>query len=173
MAVHQLNLPVAEEVVKKAKTKSVESTKTQQSKFDQSLETTKTQPSQNAQPAQATTKAQKANKPWAANATNATHATLQTAHSAPTSRIQRASFNRVNSSTKVETSFANTFREIEHGQGQMEKILKEAMSGRKFDQQELLVLQAGVMRYAQELELASKVVEKATNGVKDTLKTQV
>jgi hypothetical protein len=38
---------------------------------------------------------------------------------------------------------------------------------------EMLSLQAGMYKYTQELELTGKVVEKATSGLKDTLKTQV
>ena len=38
---------------------------------------------------------------------------------------------------------------------------------------ELLAVQAGVYKFSQELELTSKVVEKATSGVKQTLQTQV
>ena len=38
---------------------------------------------------------------------------------------------------------------------------------------ELLSLQAGMYKYSQELDLTSKIVEKATSGLKDTLKTQV
>ena len=47
------------------------------------------------------------------------------------------------------------------------------MSGKNFSNSELLSLQAGMYKYSQELELTSKVVEKATSGLKDTLKTQV
>ena len=36
-----------------------------------------------------------------------------------------------------------------------------------------MALQAGMYKYTQELELTGKVVEKATSGLKDTLKTQV
>jgi hypothetical protein len=82
---------------------------------------------------------------------------------------------KVQGKQKVDHSLGvqKMFQDLEHGQNQMESVLREAMSGRKFNPQELLALQAGVYRYAQELELASKVVEKATSGVKDTLKTQV
>ncbi len=40
------------------------------------------------------------------------------------------------------------------------------------DPAQLLALQAGVYRYNQELELASKLVEKATSAVKTTLQSQ-
>ena len=55
----------------------------------------------------------------------------------------------------------------------MSKIIKLATSGRTFNPTELLAIQAGVYKFSQELELTSKVVEKATDGVKQTLQTQV
>lgn len=59
------------------------------------------------------------------------------------------------------------------GQDKMQQIMNSALSGRQFNQQELLAMQAGVYRYSQELELTSKVVEKATSGIKQTMNTQV
>lgn len=66
--------------------------------------------------------------------------------------------------------------DIEHGQTNMDSMIKMALnnSGKhKMDFQQLTVLQMQVYQYSQEMELTSKVVEKATNGLKDTLKTQV
>jgi len=62
---------------------------------------------------------------------------------------------------------------IEKGQGVMDRLISEGLSGRQFQNSELLALQAGMYKYTQELELTGKVVEKATTGLKDTLKTQV
>ena len=55
----------------------------------------------------------------------------------------------------------------------MDHILELAESGRTFSPTELLALQAHVYRASQELDLAGKVVEKATGGVKQVLQTQV
>jgi len=63
--------------------------------------------------------------------------------------------------------------DIEKGQGVMDRLISEGLSGRQFQNSELLALQAGMYKYTQELELTGKVVEKATSGLKDTLKTQV
>lgn len=63
--------------------------------------------------------------------------------------------------------------EIERGEGVMDKLINEGLAGKEFSMSELLALQAGMYKYSQELELTGKVVEKATNGLKDTLKTQV
>lgn len=59
------------------------------------------------------------------------------------------------------------------GQDKMTNIMHMALSGRQFSPSELLAMQAGVYRFTQELDLTSKVVEKATGGVKQTLNTQV
>ena len=65
------------------------------------------------------------------------------------------------------------FGGVMDGQGKLDKIIKLATSGRSFSPTELLAVQAGVYKFSQELELTSKVVEKATSGVKQTLQTQV
>jgi len=59
------------------------------------------------------------------------------------------------------------------GQDRMTNIMNMALSGRQFSPPELIGLQAGVYRFSQELELTSKVVEKATSGIKQTMNTQV
>lgn len=60
---------------------------------------------------------------------------------------------------------------IARGQARVDRALRR---GRRQDTSpaELLALQAGVYRFNQELELASKVVEKATGAVKTTLQSQ-
>jgi hypothetical protein len=63
--------------------------------------------------------------------------------------------------------------DLERGQGALDKLINGSLRGRQFSQTELLALQASMYKYSQELDLTSKVVEKATNGLKDTLKTQV
>jgi len=59
------------------------------------------------------------------------------------------------------------------GQNALDSIIAKASSGKQFSNQELLAMQAGVYKFSQELELTSKVVEKATSGVKQTMQTQV
>jgi len=63
--------------------------------------------------------------------------------------------------------------QVVSGQNKLDEIIKMATSGKVYGNQELLAVQAAVYKFSQELELTSKVVEKATSGVKQTMQTQV
>ncbi len=62
--------------------------------------------------------------------------------------------------------------ELESGERYLDRMMHSALGGRDFSPEQLLTLQARVYRYTQQLELASKMVEKATSAVRDTLKSQ-
>lgn len=72
-----------------------------------------------------------------------------------------------------QVSAAKVIDSVAQAQHRMEEILKVAQSGKSFSPAELLSLQTHVYRASQELDLAGKVVEKATGGVKQVLQTQV
>jgi hypothetical protein len=74
---------------------------------------------------------------------------------------------------RLQNGLKRIIEDVMQGQNKYGKILDLAMSGREFSQTELLALQAGVYRFSQELELTSKVVEKGTAAIKQTLNTQV
>ena len=81
---------------------------------------------------------------------------------------------KVGATEKAAESKLTTMLEgLINGQDKMTKIMHIALSGRQFSPTELLAMQAGVYRFTQELDLTSKVVEKATGGIKQTLNTQV
>jgi hypothetical protein len=63
--------------------------------------------------------------------------------------------------------------QVVDGQNKLDDIIKLATSGKSYGNQELLAIQAAVYKFSQELDLTSKVVEKATSGVKQTMQTQV
>jgi len=63
--------------------------------------------------------------------------------------------------------------ELEQGQLRLDKLIEAGTSGKQFSNAELLSLQASMYKYTLELDLTSKVVEKATSGLKDVVKTQV
>lgn len=62
---------------------------------------------------------------------------------------------------------------LNSAQIRMDKVLEMAQQGKTFTPAQLLSLQAQVYRSSQELDLAGKVVEKATGGVKQILQTQI
>ncbi|QSQ13641.1 ATP-dependent helicase HrpB [Myxococcus landrumensis] len=72
-----------------------------------------------------------------------------------------------------EQQAAQVLDRVGQAQKRLDSILAMAESGRDFSAAELLALQAQVYRASQELDLAGKVVEKATGGVKQVLQTQV
>ena len=63
--------------------------------------------------------------------------------------------------------------QVTSAQKRLDHILSMAQHGKSFTPAELLAMQAHVYRASQELDLAGKVVEKATGGVKQILQTQV
>lgn len=85
---------------------------------------------------------------------------------APGARVDSAQVARSQQAVEVLDRVGQAQQRLDH-------ILKLAESGRTFSPTELLALQAHVYRASQELDLAGKVVEKATGGVKQVLQTQV
>jgi hypothetical protein len=137
-------------------------------------------------------KAQGPEQAQAVQATQATQRADQVRQAEAVNKTDKAALNKVNPAGqepataraaepvtgKQETSKAggmlsHVVGELEKGQLNMEKLIKAGASGKEFTNAELLSLQAGMYKYTQELDLTSKVVEKATSGLKDTLKTQV
>lgn len=72
-----------------------------------------------------------------------------------------------------ESKLASMLENLVNGQDKMTQIMNLALSGKQFSPTDLMAMQAGVYRFTQELDLTSKVVEKATGGIKQTLNTQV
>ena len=58
-------------------------------------------------------------------------------------------------------------------QARMDRILALAASGRTFSPAELLALQAGLAEASQTVDLAGKVLDRVSGGVKTLLQTQV
>ena len=88
----------------------------------------------------------------------------------PTLHAQRVPLDTRVQSKPQATQLIN---EVSQAQAKLDQILKMAESGRTFTPAELLAFQAHAYRASQELDLASRVVDKATSGVKQTLQTQV
>jgi hypothetical protein len=63
-------------------------------------------------------------------------------------------------------------RSVEAAQARLDHVLALSRGGKTFTPVELLGFQAQVYRASQQLDLASRVVEKTTSGVKQVLQTQ-
>jgi len=64
--------------------------------------------------------------------------------------------------------------EVNKGQNQMDSLVHHVMySGKRFNNQELLVIQAHVFHFAQMAELTVKVAEQGVSSVRTVLNTQV
>lgn len=67
----------------------------------------------------------------------------------------------------------NFIKEVAEGQEKMAVAMREAFSGRKLSGTEMLAVQAGIYRFSAELDLAARLVEKLSSGVKQAMNTQV
>ena len=74
---------------------------------------------------------------------------------------------------KVAQAMAGIMSEMEQGQVKLDALINNGLSGKELSNTEMLALQASMYKYTNEMELTGKVVEKATTGLKETLKTQV
>lgn len=78
------------------------------------------------------------------------------------------------SSPQASEKVLDLLGEVNKGQMQMDSLVNHVLySGKKFSNQELLVIQAHVFHFAQMTELTVKVTEQAVSSVKSTLNTQV
>jgi hypothetical protein len=102
-------------------------------------------------------------------------AVLRTAQSQQVGGVDKSlDVKRVEGTQKSsESGLKSLLGQVVDGQNKLDQIIKMATSGKTYGNQELLAIQASVYKFSQELELTSKVVEKATSGVKQTMQTQV
>jgi hypothetical protein len=99
---------------------------------------------------------------------------LRTAQSQQVGGVDKSlDVKKVEATTKTEGGLKAVLQQVVEGQNKLDQIIKMATSGKTYGNQELLAIQASVYKFSQELELTSKVVEKATSGVKQTMQTQV
>ncbi len=89
-------------------------------------------------------------------------------------KSQRSQFNKINpAKDSAVKGLANYLRKLEHSRSDLDKLIKQALSGRKFNQRQLLILQYKIANYSLQMDLTSKVVEKGTSGIKQAMNTQV
>ena len=66
-----------------------------------------------------------------------------------------------------------TITDLEKQRKRVDRLIAQASAGRNFSPAELIALQANVYRYAQEMEIFSRVVDRTVSAAKTTLNTQV
>lgn len=144
------------------------------SKFDGAL-ANKAQGVQGPEKAQAAQQAQQVQQAQKVGATDQVRG-VENVNKTDKAAMNKVSPNGVDAkaeSQKSNNMMTQVVTSLEKGQVNLEKLINQAASGKQFSNSELLGLQASMYKYTQELDLTGKVVEKATSGLKDTLKTQV
>jgi hypothetical protein len=98
----------------------------------------------------------------------------QRVESASPGRVEVTPGSRVDSvqSARAQQA-ARALERVSQAQKRLDHILALAESGRTFTPAELLAFQAHVYAASQQLDLAGKVAEKATGGIKQVLQTQI
>jgi hypothetical protein len=71
------------------------------------------------------------------------------------------------------TSLQQVVDRLKAGQGRLNSLIKDSMSGRTFSPQEMIGLQAEVSTITTEINLCSKIVEQGVSGIKQTMQMQV
>ncbi|MBK8169107.1 MAG: hypothetical protein IPK60_02030 [Sandaracinaceae bacterium] len=79
---------------------------------------------------------------------------------------------RVTDPTTAERMVRSAATSIERGERMINGVIAVARRGQSFTNEQLIAVQAGVYRYAQELDLASKLVDKLANAVRQTIQSQ-
>ena len=75
---------------------------------------------------------------------------------------------------EASTKLLDLLGEVNEGQMQMDSLVNNILQrGKKFSNQELLVIQAHVFHFAQMTELTVKVAEQGVSSIKSVLNTQV
>ncbi len=70
-------------------------------------------------------------------------------------------------------SFRETFARIDNNYVRMEQQVSAAAKNDRLSPSQLLAIQSGVLRSSLELDITSKVIEKVSSGIKQTMSNQV
>jgi len=62
--------------------------------------------------------------------------------------------------------------EVQHGESVVRDAVAAARVGRTLAPAELIALQAGVYRYSEAVDLAARLIDRATNGLKTVVQGQ-
>lgn len=84
-----------------------------------------------------------------------------------------ARIDRASKTQSVATPLRRAVEKIAEDERRMEKYMRRALNGRVESVQQLISLQVTVYRYSQQVEVLSKMVDRTTQAVKQTLQTPV
>jgi hypothetical protein len=65
--------------------------------------------------------------------------------------------------------FSEVLQDLDRGEKFVDRVIRRAMAGRDFTPEQLIAVQAGVYRHAQQMEAFSKLVDSVTGSVRRTL----
>ncbi|MCL2778428.1 MAG: hypothetical protein FWD73_10530 [Polyangiaceae bacterium] len=76
--------------------------------------------------------------------------------------------------TEGPSPFQQVLRGLGHEVDQGERVMRKATSagGQDLGPSELIALQAGVYKYSEAVDLSSKIIDRATNGIKTVIQGQ-
>ena len=92
--------------------------------------------------------------------------------SSPTTPLVAARDLRSPTSSSFSAALRRAAESIGESEAAIARGLNAARRGQTLSPERLLMLQAGVYRYSQQLELASKLVDKATGAIRQVLTSQ-
>lgn len=174
MAAPMAGVQQAQQIAQQQMQKPEAAPKTGQSKFDQTMANKADQVQQTNQ----VNKVQQLQETQAVQKTSHVDQVQKTGKATEVDKARSVKHNdpvdKTKAAEKPASQIESMLTQMEGRNAAMDKFVNQAMSGKiKLNQQQLLGLQAKVAQYSLELDLTGKVVEKATNGLKDTLRTQV
>ena len=101
----------------------------------------------------------------------------------PTGEVERVEMQQVDAAGDVDSASApvegrrvklESFMEgISEDKAEVNRLMERTIDGAEMDQKELLEMQALIYSYSQKVEIASKVVEKGTGGLKQMMNMRV
>jgi hypothetical protein len=68
---------------------------------------------------------------------------------------------------------ASFLEKVNSGQHDLDKIIKDLQSGRKFDMKELMSMQLQVQQLSQQMDMTTKLIGKAIENINKAINTQV
>lgn len=92
-----------------------------------------------------------------------------------TDKTSKSGFNKLNAnkSGSVQDKLTGFLDGLNNRKKTVDGMMDKALSGKKFNNKEMLKLQYEVSLFSLEMDLTSKVVDKVTGGIKQVMQTQV